>query len=49
LRPETVVEVSPKPPALLLPRGDDPLARLLEIGRQAHRTGGNPDLPGKIL
>jgi hypothetical protein len=55
-RTQAVVQIPAEAAAFLLPRGNEALARALEVGREpdglvgeAHRMGGHPDLVGKVL
>ncbi len=46
---EAVMEITAQAPALLFTGGDDPLARALEIGGEAHRMGGDADLARQVF
>ena len=46
-RPETVVEVAAEPPPLLLARGDEPLARALDLGSRARSRSRLPQHAGR--
>ena len=43
------MQVMAKPPPLLLPRRHEPLARALQIGRQAHRVDRDPGMTRQIF
>ena len=48
-RPEPVVQVAAQPPALLLARGDEPLARALDLDRERDGAGGGARAAGEVL
>jgi len=46
---EAIVEITAQSSPLLLPSGDNPLARALEISGEPHRVRGNADLACQVL
>ena len=46
-RPDTVVQIAAQPAALLFPRGNQPLARVLEVGGQLDGVRGHTRLLGQ--
>jgi len=46
---QAVVQVAPEATALLLTRGDQPLAGVLQIGGEPHGVHGHLSLSGEIL
>ena len=49
LRTEAVVQVAPQASPLLLARRDQPLARTLQVGGQAHGMGRDAGLVGEVV
>ena len=43
------MQVTPEPTTLLLPRGDQPFPRALNLPRQLHGMSGDTNLPGQVL
>jgi hypothetical protein len=46
---QTVVQVTPQAPALLLPRRDQPFPGLLQVGGQTHGVGRHAELAGDAV
>jgi hypothetical protein len=49
MRAQSIVQIAAQAAAFFFARGDEPLARALQVGGEAHGVGGNPGLMGDVF